>query len=117
MMTRDSLRATLARMEAALAETRRHLGAAEDAVRRRAETEAIRRRPKARHYHRRMSRWTGADEAEYRRILDEALATVGPDLERLRRRIDRQDAAIEAMRRKYGVNEDRPFPAGGGPAS
>ncbi len=108
MMTRDALRAALARMEQALAETRRNLGLAEDALRRRAETEAIRRRPKARDYHRRMSRWTGADEAEYHRVLDELLERVGPDLERLRRRIDRQDAAIKALRRKYGVNEARP---------
>ncbi|GAA5665628.1 hypothetical protein Brsp07_04134 [Brucella sp. NBRC 14130] len=41
MMTRDALRAALARMEQALAETRRNLGLAEDALRRRAETEAI----------------------------------------------------------------------------
>ncbi|WP_374628871.1 hypothetical protein [Pannonibacter indicus] len=68
----------------------------------------VRQRPKARHYHRRMSRWTGADEAEYRRVLDDLLLAVGPDLERLRRKIDRQEAAILSLRRKHGVNEERP---------
>jgi len=112
MMTRDTLRDVLMRMEEALAETRRNLELAEEALRRRAETETTRRRPKARHYHRRMSRWTGADEAEYHRVLDEVLESVGPDLGRLRRRIDRQEWAILALRRKYGVNEERPrFPA------
>ncbi|CDN94501.1 MULTISPECIES: hypothetical protein [Rhizobium/Agrobacterium group] len=110
MMTREALRAALARMEASLADSRRNLALAESALSRRAETEAIRRRPKARHYHRRMSRWTGADEAEYRRILDGLLAIAGPDLDRLRRRIGRQDAAIAALRRKYGVNEPLPSP-------
>ncbi|ADZ68750.1 hypothetical protein SL003B_0315 [Polymorphum gilvum SL003B-26A1] len=108
MMNRGALRAALARMETSLADSRRNLALAENAASRRAETEAIRRRPKARHYHRRMSRWTGADEAAYRRILDELLEAVGPDLDRLRRRIDRQEAAIEALRRKYRVNEPRP---------
>ncbi|WP_245337324.1 hypothetical protein [Shinella sp. HZN7] len=51
------------------------------------------------------------DEAEYRRILDDLLKAAGPDLDRLRRRIVRQEAAIEALRRKYRVNEPRPsFP-------
>ncbi|GEC15851.1 hypothetical protein [Nitrobacter winogradskyi] len=52
-----------------------------------------------------MSGWTGADEAEYRRVLDGLLAIAGPDLDRLRRRIGRQEAAVAALRRKYGVNE------------
>ena len=108
MMSREQLRAALARMEASLADTRRNLALADRAMRDRAEAVAIGQRPKARHYHRRMSRWTGADEAEYHRVLGELLERVGPDLERLRRRIDRQDAAIKALRRKYGVNEARP---------
>ncbi|WP_247648032.1 hypothetical protein [Pannonibacter phragmitetus] len=107
-MSRDELRAVLARMEASLADTRRNLALAERAVRDRAEAMTVRQRPKARHYHRRMSRWTGADEAEYRRVLDDLLLAVGPDLERLRRKIDRQEAAILSLRRKHGVNEERP---------
>lgn len=108
MMTRTALHAALARMETSLADTRRNLALAECAVRDRAEGAAIQRRPKARDYHRRMSRWTGADEAEYLHILDDLLISVGPDLDRLRRRIERQEAAILALRRAYGVNEERP---------
>lgn len=108
MMNREQLRAALARMEESLADVRRNLTLAERAVRDRAESTTIQRRPKARHYHRQMSRWTGADEAAYRHILDELLIVVGPDLERLRRKIARQDAAIEVLRRKHGVNEERP---------
>ncbi len=70
MMTRDALQATLARMEDALAETRRNIAGVERRMRNHAETETIRLRPKARDYHRRMSRWTGADEAQYQRILE-----------------------------------------------
>ena len=55
-----------------------------------------------------MSRWTGADEAEYRRVLDRLLVVAAPDLDRLRRKIDRQEAAILALRRKYRVNAERP---------
>ena len=49
-----------------------------------------------------MSRWTGADEADYRLVLDELLVIRGHDLDRLRRKIVRQDEAIVALRRKYG---------------
>ena len=79
---------------------------------RKAEAETIRRRPKARHYHRRMCRWTGADEAEYRLVLANLLVTCGHDLDCLRRKIMRQDEAILAFRRKYGVNADRRGPDG-----
>lgn len=108
MMNREQLRTALARMEASLADVRRNLALAERAARDRAESATIQRRPKSWHYHRRMSRWTGADEAAYRHVLDELLIVVGPDLERLRRKIKRQDAAIEALRRKRRVNEERP---------
>ncbi|SOC48021.1 hypothetical protein SAMN05892877_13533 [Rhizobium subbaraonis] len=108
MIDREQLRAALARMETSLAETRRNLALAERALSDRAEAETIGRRPKARYYHRRMSRWTGADEVEYRRVLDGFLLVSGPDMDRLRLRIERQEAAIEALRRKYGVNAQRP---------
>lgn len=104
MMPPDHVRSLLARMEDALADVRRNLGLAERALSNRAEGETIRLRPKCRHYHRRMSRWTGADEAEYRRVLDRLLVVARADLDRLRRKIDRQEAAILALRRKYRVN-------------
>lgn len=108
-MTRDALNAALSRMEAALAETRRNIAGVERRLRDHAEAETIRRRPKARHYHRRMTRWTGADEAEYQRILVALAGVTVAELERLDRKAERQDRAIEVLRRKYGVNEERPF--------
>lgn len=108
MITHIELRAALARMESKLAETRRNLMLIEHGLSNQAEAETIRRRPKTRYYHRRMSRWTGADEREYRSILDQFTDAAGSELERLRRKVERQDAAIETLRRKYGVNEERP---------
>lgn len=108
MLTRAQLQAELGRMEAGLAATRRTLFAVERRLEARAEAETIRRRPKARSYHRRMTRWTGADEAEYRRVLDAMLVVTGSELDRLRRRAGRQEAAIEALRHKHRVNEERP---------
>jgi hypothetical protein len=109
MLRTAQLHAQLERMEAGLAETRRQLCVVERQLENRAEAETIRRRPKARSYHRRMMRWTGADEAEYRRVLDAMLVVTGPELDRLRRRAERQDAAIENLRRKYRVNAERPY--------
>ncbi len=97
-MSRDRLHSELARMEDALAVTRNNLRLAEQMLSRKAEVETIRRRPKSHHYHRRMCRWSGADEAEYRLVLDDLLVTCGHDLDRLRR--------------KYGVNADRHGPDG-----
>ncbi|WP_287206768.1 hypothetical protein [Mesorhizobium sp.] len=56
MLTRAQLHTQLERMEAGLAEIRRTLAAVERKLENRAEAETIRRRPKARYYHRRMSR-------------------------------------------------------------
>lgn len=75
----------------ALAKTRHHLALVERRLCDGAEAETIRRRPKSRWYHRRMSRWTGADEAEYRRILDRMTDAAQAELERLRRKVERQN--------------------------
>ncbi|HMU50514.1 MAG TPA: hypothetical protein PKA13_12135 [Geminicoccaceae bacterium] len=108
MMTRDALAAALFSMEATLADTRRNIASVERRMRDHAEAETIRSRPKARHYHRRMSRWTGADEAEYRRILDALAGVMTAELAQLGRKAERQDRAIEVLRCKYGVNAPRP---------
>jgi len=102
MLSRSALNALLERMEAGLVETRRTLFAVEHKLENRAEVECISRRPKARHY---------------RRLLDEMLVVTRPKIDRLRGRAERQLAAIEALRRKYGVNAERPYPASGGFAS
>ena len=108
MMSYHEVRRALARIEARLRETRHNLHELERVLRDRAESETIRSRPKARHYHRRMTRWTGADEAAYLRVLNRLTDNAAADLDRLRRKVERQDAAIEALRRKYRVNAERP---------
>jgi len=108
MMTYAQLPTALARMEESLAQTRHNLALVERRLCDGAEAETIRRRPKSRWYHRSMSRWTGADEAEYRRILDRLTEAAQAELERLRRKAERQNGAIEALRCKYRFNDERP---------
>lgn len=108
MMSHPEACQALTRMEARLRETRHNLSELERSLRERAEAEAISSRPKMRRYNRRMSNWTGIDEETYLRILDRLLDNAAMDLERLHRKIERQDAAIETLRRKYRVNAMRP---------
>jgi len=108
MMSHPEACTALTRMEARFRETRHNLAELERSLRERAENEAISSRPKMRRYNRRMSNWTGLDEDAYLRILDRLLDYAAADLERLRRKVERQDAAIEAIRRKYRVNAMRP---------
>jgi hypothetical protein len=95
-------------MEARLRETRHNLSELERSLRDRAEAETISSRPKLRRYNRRMSNWTGLDEEAYLQILDHLTDNAAADLDRLCRKVERQDAAIEALRRKYRVNAQRP---------
>ncbi|WP_181180812.1 hypothetical protein [Paracoccus sp. FO-3] len=100
--------AALDRMEVSAAETRACLDAIDRRLRQQAEAETIIHRPKSRYFHRQMSRWTGSDEREYQRILAALMERAGAEIDRLCRRLARQQAAILAMRRKYRVNEARP---------
>lgn len=104
----SNVMAALDHMEAGAAETRACLEAIDSRLQREAEAETIRRRPKARYFHRQMSRWTQADEREYQQIFAGLLARTGAEIDRLRRRLARQEAAILAMRAKYRINEARP---------
>jgi len=108
MMSHPEACTILTRMEVRLHETRHNLYELERSLRDRAETETIDSRPKMRRYNRRMSNWTGKDEATYLRTLDRLTDNAAADLDRLRRKIERQDAAIEALRRKYRLNARRP---------
>lgn len=99
----------LTRMEASLRDTRHNLYELERSLRHRAETETINSHPKMRRYNRRMCNWSGKDEQTYLRILNRLTDNAAADLDRLRRKIERQDAAIEALRRKYRVNAQRPI--------
>lgn len=101
-------KAELERMERGLADTRRNLALIEHALRKRAEVTTMRVRPKQRQYGRHAVTWTGADEREYRRILGELMDRAAAEIDRLRRRTERQEAAIMSLRSKYGVNAERP---------
>lgn len=107
MMSHHKARQALACMEARLRETRHNLHELVRSLRDRAETETIRSRPRKRRYNRRMTNWTGADEEAYRQVLDSLTADAAVDFDQLRRRIERQDAAIEMLRQKYRVNVGR----------
>ncbi|MEQ1954863.1 hypothetical protein [Mesorhizobium sp. CN2-181] len=109
MMNHPEACTTLTRMEARLHETRHNLVELERSLRDRAEEKAISSRPKMRRYNRRMSNWTGKDEEAYLQILDQLTDAAASDLDRLRRKIERQDAAIVALRQKYRVNAARPI--------
>ncbi len=108
MMSHHEARRTLSCMEARLRETRHNLYELERSLREKAEAAAIESRPKARRYNRRLSNWTGLDEEAYLGFLDRLIDNGAADLDRLRRKVARQDAAIEALRRKYRINTERP---------
>lgn len=108
MMSHPEACTILTRMEVRLHETRHNLCGLERSLRDRAETETIDSHPKMRRSNRRMCNWSGKDEQTYLRILDRLTDSAAADLDRLRRKIERQDAAIEALRRKYRVNAGRP---------
>lgn len=108
MMSHPEACTILTRMEVRLHETRHNLYELERSLRDRAETETIDSHPKMRRYNRSMCNWSGKDEQTYLRILDRLTDNAAADLDRLRRKIERQDAAIEALRRKYRVNAQRP---------
>lgn len=97
-------RLELERMEAARRETIHQLRAIDQHICSEAERQTIAERPKARRYRRGMSRWTDADERHYLRRIDDISDRRRAEINALRRKIDRQTNAIEARRRKLGVN-------------
>jgi hypothetical protein len=99
-------------MEACLRDTRHNLSELERSLRDRAEAETISARPKKRRYNRRMSNWTGTDEEAYLNMLDRLTFTAAANLDRLRRKIERQEAAIDQLRRKYRFNATRSIHVG-----
>lgn len=106
-MNSERARVALARMEACLAATHHTLDSIERRLRSDAVAKTIIERAKSRQYGRHPRTWTSADEAVYRRILTQLTESVGAELHQLRRKAQRQDAAICALRRKYGVNIHR----------
>ena len=70
---------------------------------------AVERANKKRHATRRWSStWTGADEQRYFVAHAELAPQFEPDIERLKRKRDRQDEAIAAFRRKHRPNNHCP---------
>lgn len=98
-MTRpQDCRVVLARMEAAQAETLRHLGVIERQIAARAERLTITDRAKRRQHGRSASSWTSVDERLFQQHLAElALARRG-EIDALTRKLDRQETAITQLR-------------------
>lgn len=89
---------TLARMEIAQAETKRHLGVIERQIAARAQRMTITERAKRRQHGRSASSWANADERLFQQHLAElALARHG-EIDALTRRLDRQETAIADFR-------------------
>lgn len=104
-MTRpQDCRLTLARMEAAQADTLRHLGVIERQIATRAERLTITDRAKRRQHGRSASSWTSADERLFQQHLAElALARRG-EIDALTRKLDRQETAITQLRSRNRVS-------------
>ncbi|OHV80314.1 hypothetical protein [Ensifer sp. LCM 4579] len=98
----------LSRMEAACCTNCRHLKIIDRQIRAEAERMTIRNRNKVRQFGRHASTWTNADERHYRDCLDAAYETRRTEVEALRRKIERQAAAINRLRACLGINEPVP---------
>lgn len=97
-------RRLLTRMEAAQAETQRHLGVIERQIAARAERLTITDRAKRRQHGRSASSWTNADERLFQQHVAElALARRG-EIDALTRKLDRQETAIAEFRTRHRVS-------------
>jgi hypothetical protein len=91
-------------MEVAQAETQRHLGVIERQIAARAARLTITDRAKRRQHGRSASAWTSAEERLFQQHLAElALARRG-EIDALTRKLDRQEMAIAAFRRRNRVS-------------
>lgn len=100
-----SRRRELARMMARRDETRQLIAIINDILRRKAERSTLADRPKKRTFGRGTSKWTPADERHFRAVLADLKNSNRPELDRLQGRLERQDAAIAALRARLGVDE------------
>ncbi|WXC84856.1 hypothetical protein WDK88_45460 (plasmid) [Bradyrhizobium septentrionale] len=100
-------RRLLTRMEAAQAETQRHLGVIERQIAARAERLTITDRAKRRQHGRSASSWTNADERLFQQHVAElALARRG-EIDSLTRKLDRQETAIAEFWTRHRVSATR----------
>ncbi|MFA1677214.1 hypothetical protein ACDY97_32060 [Rhizobium mongolense] len=96
------------RMEEARRVNCRHLHIIDRQILSEAESLTIRNRNKVRQYGRHASTWTNADERHYRDCIDAVFESRRTEVDALRRKIERQTAAINELRARLGINEPAP---------
>ncbi|WP_425645423.1 hypothetical protein [Agrobacterium leguminum] len=99
-------RAMLARMVRAREETRNRLAIIERQIEKCAERMTITARLKTRQYGRTKSTWTRADERDYRENAAQLRFERRGEIDALTRKLERQDAAIAALRARLWINGD-----------
>lgn len=99
-------RAQLDRMVAAMRKTESDLGHALARIEHQAHSSARASTARKLQWGRGSSTWGRPDEARYQRTLASLEAAAARELGALRSRLERQDAAIVAYRRKHGVNDE-----------
>ena len=104
MKTESEQRVMLARMEAARAETERHLAIIERQIAARAERIAMSSHVQTRRFGRATSRWNRADERRYQEMLAALHFERRGEIEALARKLARQAGAIAACRLRHGIN-------------
>lgn len=105
MKTYAEQRAMLARIEAAHAETERHLAVIERQIAARAERMTTSRRVKARQFGRTSATWSRADERQFQTNIVALRFARRGEIDTLGRKLARQAGAIAAFRIRYVVNE------------
>ena len=105
MKTYAELRAMLARMEAAHAETARHLAVIERQMTARAERMTTSSRVKARQFGRTSATWSRADERDFQANLATLRFEWRGEIEALSRKLARQAGAIAAFRVRHRSSE------------
>jgi hypothetical protein len=105
MMIYAEQRAMLARMEAAHAETARHLAVIERQIAARAERMTTSSRVKARQFGRTSATWSRADEHDFQTNVAALRFERRGEIDTLSRKLARQAGAIAAFRIRYRVNE------------
>jgi hypothetical protein len=97
-------RLPLTRIEAAQAETQRHLGVVERQIAARAERLTITDRAKRRQLGRSASSWTNADERLFQQHVAELVLARRSEIDALTRKLDRQQAAIAEFRTRHRLS-------------
>ena len=98
-------RARLARMEAARAETERHLAVIERQIEARAERMTTSTRVKARQFGRGAATWSRADERDFQANVAALRFERRGEIEALTRKLARQAGAIAAFRVRHRINK------------